>query len=550
LNTKKCLITIVSGLLMTAVMHAQEASDLTAEKQLAQRKAELDAREKALNEREKTLAEKERATANSTRRSREKAGAKAKQQQAKAQSKEEQAKAEVIARKMHEPFWKRLDEAMLEQLGTPAYTPPAPGATPAPTTRRIPPTPFDSPPYPNGDWQIGGSTIIGDPGELAPYPLMQALYEGPNGDAWKRSKIQFYGWINFSGNISTSDAGGKTQNGNFPLIYDLRPNRMELNQIVLYIERLPDEAQTDHIDWGFRVSFLYGLDYRFTFSRGWLSDQLLKHNSYYGFDTPMVYLDLYIPYVFQGMNIRIGRIISEPDIEAQLAPNNLMASHSLLYGFDPYCQEGIFTTTKINDQWTIQAGISDGTDVAIWQEDPGRQPTGTVMVQWTAPNQMDSVYVGDNVINNGEWGYNNMQQLVGTWTHKFNDKIYTTTEAWYMWEHDAISHPTKDVPFQSGSFPVRDGYASEVAVVNYTMFRIARNTFFTVRNEYMNDRVGARTGFPTQYSEHAIGITYWPDKIITIRPELRFDHAYDTNAYDNGTKRSQLAFITDVIYHF
>ena len=78
LNTKKCLITIVSVLLMTAVMHAQEASDLTAEKQLAQRKAELDAREKALNEREKTLAEKERATANSTSRSREKAGAKAK----------------------------------------------------------------------------------------------------------------------------------------------------------------------------------------------------------------------------------------------------------------------------------------------------------------------------------------------------------------------------------------------------------------------------------------------------------------------------------------
>src|SRR6476620_9789243 len=318
LNTKKCLITIESALLMTAVMHAQEASDLTAEKQLAQRKAELDAREKALNEREKTLAEKERATANSTQRSREKAGAKAKQEQAKAQSKEEQAKAEVIARKMHEPFWKRLDEAMLEQLGTPAYTPPAAGATPAP---------FDSPPYPNGDWQIGGSTIIGDPGELAPWPLMQALYEGPNGEAWKKSKVQFYGWVNFSGNISTSDAGGKTQNGNFPLIYDLRPNRMELNQLVLYIERLPDEAQTDHIDWGFRVSFLYGLDYRFTFSRGWFSDQLLKHNSYYGFDTPMVYLDLYIPYVFQGMNIRIGRIISEPDIEAQLAPNNLMASH-------------------------------------------------------------------------------------------------------------------------------------------------------------------------------------------------------------------------------
>src|SRR6202043_3101648 len=281
LNTKKCLITIVSALLMTAVMHAQEASDLTAEKQLAQRKAELDAREKALNEREKTLAEKERATANSTSRSREKAGVKARQQQAEAQSKEEQAKAAAAEKKLHEPFLKRLDEAFLEQLGTPANTPPEPGATPTP--RRIPPAPFDSPPFPAGDWQIGGSPVIGDPGELSPYPLMQAIYEGPGGDAWKRSKVQIYGWVNFSGNISTSHNTSKGQNANFPLVYDIRPNRMELNQIVLYLERLPDENQTDHIDWGFRISTLYGLDYRFTISRGLFSNQLLRHNSYTGF---------------------------------------------------------------------------------------------------------------------------------------------------------------------------------------------------------------------------------------------------------------------------
>jgi hypothetical protein len=426
LNTKKCLITIVSAILMTAVMHAQEASDLTTEQGLAQRKAELDAREKALNEREKRLAEKERATANSPLRSREKAGAKTKQQEAKAQRTEEQAKAARAEKKLHEPFAQRLGEAFLEQLGTPAYVPPDPNA---PNPRRIPPAPFDSPPFPAADWQIGGTQIIGDPGELPPYPLMQAIYEGPYGQAWKDSKVQIYGWINFSGNISTSHPSNKSENGNFPLIYDLRPNRMELNQFVLYIERLADENQTDHVDWGFRISTLLGLDYRFTTTYGFLSDQLLKHNSYFGFDMPMIYLDLYIPYVFQGMNVRIGRIISEPDIEAQLAPNNLMASHSLLYGFDNYCQEGIFTTTKINDQWTLQAGISDGTDVALWQKDPGRQVTGTAMVQWTSPNQMDSIYAGDNNFNNGKFGYNNLQQIVGTWTHKFNDKIYTATEA-------------------------------------------------------------------------------------------------------------------------
>ncbi|HEY6070814.1 MAG TPA: hypothetical protein VIU85_05500, partial [Chthoniobacterales bacterium] len=144
---------------------------------------------------------------------------------AKTETVEEQKKAER-AQKLREPFLKRLDEAFLEQLGTPAYTPPDPNAPPAPNPRRIPPAPFDSPPFPSGDWQINGTPIIGDPGELAPYPFMQAIYEGPVGDKIKNSKVQLYGWVNFSGNVSTSHTTKASENGNFPLIYDLRPNRM------------------------------------------------------------------------------------------------------------------------------------------------------------------------------------------------------------------------------------------------------------------------------------------------------------------------------------
>src|SRR5262249_3979862 len=99
---------------------------------------------------------------------------------------EEKAKAERAERKLHEPFLKRLDAAFLEQLRTPAYPPLDPST---PNSRRIPPPPFDSPPFPSGDWQINGTPIIGDPGELAPYSLMQAIYEGPSGDAWKKSKV-------------------------------------------------------------------------------------------------------------------------------------------------------------------------------------------------------------------------------------------------------------------------------------------------------------------------------------------------------------------------
>ena len=442
----------------------------------------------------------------------------------------------------------RFFEAFGKDLQSPAYQAPEPNASPL--QRRIAPAPFDSPPFPSADWQIGGTPIIGDPGNVGPWPLMEAVYAGPYGDAWKKSRIQIYGWEAFSWNVSTSTNASRGPNANFPLIYDLRPNRFEQNQFVLYVERVPDEFQTDHVDWGFRVSSVYGLDYRFMISRGLFSDQLLKYNRYYGFDMPMMYLDLYIPRIFQGMNVRIGRIISEPDIEAQLAPNNLMASHSLVYGFDNYTQTGIFTTAKLNQQWTIQLGLSNGTDVALWQKDPGNQPTGTMMIQWISPGQTDSIYAGDNAFNNGVFGYNNLQQIVGTWTHKFNDKIYTATEALYMYMFDAKTHPTPEVPFQSGSFPVRPGYAPEWGMVNYTMFRIAPAAFLTLRNEFYDDIVGSRTGHATKYSEHSLGVTWWPDKIITLRPELRFDHSYDTAAFDNGTRRNQFVASMDFIIHY
>jgi hypothetical protein len=35
-------------------------------------------------------------------------------------------------------------------------------------------------------------------------------------------------------------------------------------------------VQNDHFDWGFRVTQLYGVDYRFTTANGYFSQQLLK----------------------------------------------------------------------------------------------------------------------------------------------------------------------------------------------------------------------------------------------------------------------------------
>jgi hypothetical protein len=93
-------------------------------------------------------------------------------------------------------------------------------------------------------------------------PLMRAIYGGKNGDWWRRTGVDIYGWLNAGFNISTSHSS------NAPAAYYIRPNGGELDQVTLYIERLPNTVQTDHVDWGFRITNLYGLDYRYTTAKG------------------------------------------------------------------------------------------------------------------------------------------------------------------------------------------------------------------------------------------------------------------------------------------
>ena len=225
--------------------------------------------------------------------------------------------------------------------------------------RRIPTSPLTSPPYPSADWNYGGSSVIGATNTTS-YPLMQAVYGGANGEAWKQSRVQVYGWINPGFNVSTS------RDSNLPEGYNIFPNRIDLDQAVLYVERTPDTVQKDHVDWGFRAGGMYGIDYHFTAAKGWLSQQLLQDHRQYGFDPLMLYGDLYFPQVADGLNIRMGRYISVPDIEAQLAVNNYTYSHSLLFSYDPFTQTGIIGTLKLNDRWLINLGLSAGNDIAPW----------------------------------------------------------------------------------------------------------------------------------------------------------------------------------------
>src|SRR5208337_2483682 len=253
------------------------------------------------------------------------------------------------------------------------------------------------------------------------------------GQAMGDNHIQVYGWINAGGNLSNNTVRG----GNAPAAYDYNPNTVQLDQAVLYIERLPDTVQKDHIDWGFRLAPIYGENYRYTTAFGLWSNQLLNQNKNYGYDMPMAYGEVFIAQVLEGLLIRVGRYISIPDIEAQLAPNNYMYTHSMTYAYDNYTNTGVIATLQATRNWVLQLGLSAGTETVPWNtKDPGTQPTLTVCARYTTDSSNDNAQVCANGINDGTWGYNNLQWYGATYYHKFDEKWHLAFEAWDMHQNN------------------------------------------------------------------------------------------------------------------
>jgi hypothetical protein len=437
---------------------------------------------------------------------------------------------------------------------------PAPGPdTPAPY--RGYPAPVSNPPFPFIVWPIGGTPWIGYPNATA-YPLTTALQNGPNGDWWKKANIQIYGWVDLGMNLSTSSA---RPYGNLPAAYAEIPNTFQLDQATLYFERTPDTIQTDHFDWGFRFTNLYGLDYRFTTAEGYFSQQLLNNpkangsiGNKYGYDPVMAYVDLYFPHLGKGTDVRIGRYISLPDIEAQLAPNNYTYTHSLTYTYDCYTQTGINMTTKWSNHWTTQVGLSGGCEAAPWAKDAGL--TGNVCVGYTWSEGGDNIYVCANSLNSGKYNYNNLAAYYATWYHKFGkSSVHMDWETWYQYMKDTpnVNNPAAAyllIENSNGAFcktaTELTCFAPEWATVHYITKQLGKHNAIIVRNEYVDDIKGQRTGFATKYTEHDISWNHWIGSTLVFRPELRYEHAYDAPAYNNGTKKSQLMFAADVIFFY
>ena len=474
----------------------------------------------------------------------------------------------------------------------------APADPKAPPGRRDgwPATPEAIPPYPFTEWPYGGSTALGvTRASSVDSPLMAALSNTPFGQSLNDSHIQIYGWINAGGNLSNNTVRG----GNAPAAYDYNPNTVQLDQAVVYFERLPDTVQKDHVDWGFRVAPIYGENYRYTTAYGLFSSQLLNQNANNGFDIPMAYGEVFIPQLAEGLMIRIGRYISIPDIEAQLAPNNYMYTHSMTYTFDNYTNTGIEGTLAVTKNWMFQLGVTVGTESMPWHvgqtianpfpnplfpnttmlKDPGATPSITGGVRWTSDSGNDDVNIVANGINGGQWGYNNLQWYGLTYYHKFNDQWHISFESYNEHQNNVLNanNPAALAAFAAGGTPfspqimpfnspflaqcssstVFSCTASVQTYLAYLSYKPGPLDNISYRVEFFDDQQGQRTGVKTRYFETGIGWQHWFSPQIEIRPEVSFYKSLDANAFNGNSnlgiapnKSTALIGSADIIIHF
>jgi hypothetical protein len=409
--------------------------------------------------------------------------------------------------------------------------------------RRTFDSPLDSPPYPSGDWSYGGSPTIGVP-DTNVYPLMTALKH-------ENSRTKIYGWAKGTYNQSTS------HDDNYPLIFASTPDTARLHQVVTFVERLPDTVQNTHFDWGYHITALYyGIDYRFTTTKGYLSQQLLVSNRTYGYDPLMEYVDLYFP-IKSGLNVRVGRILSLPGLDSPLAPSNYTMTRSLVYTIEPVTDTGAVATLKLNKQWLVQLGMSAGHDVAPWSSD--HKPSVIGCVNYSSSTNHDNLYACANGINDGKYAYDNVQQYDLIWAHKFNAKWHTATESLFMYQRDVpnvagnVANPITPENGTLGAYCAPGQLrclAPEYAVVNYLNREINPSLTVGFRSDLLNDKKGQRTGTATKYTENTLYLNRYFGSTFLVQSDLRFDHSWDKRGYNNGKARNQLVWGISMVFRY
>ena len=352
--------------------------------------------------------------------------------------------------------------------------------------------------------------------------------------------------INVGGWVSSGVAGNidsPTDNYNGPVTFGDRANEFHMNELYGYIEKSVD-AEGKKWDLGFRADILYGTDARFTQQANFDNTLILNSDSrFYKLAFPQAYATIFAP-IGNGLTTKIGHFYTIIGNEVVTAPDNFFYSHAytMQYG-EPFTHTGILSSYPVNDNISVTAGVVTGWD-SFFQEPANFLGGATYTTDDEKTSLAFSLITGDVNNPNMKNDEHNRTMYSIVFSHDITDTLH------YKLQHDmGIEEKYK------GS-----DSAKWYGINQYLTYDVNDQLGAGIRLEWFRDEDGVRVGAigngntmpggQNHYLAATVGLNYSPLSWVTLRPEVRYDHATENNAFNDGLSKDQLLISADAIVRF
>lgn len=400
------------------------------------------------------------------------------------------------------------------------------------------------------------------------------------GDSLTGTGIQVHGWLQ-AGLIANDNGTNDVSKQAF-----LNSEEgLNLNQLALVVEKpvksnvvsraTPTPApMREEMDWGFKVTSIYGNDAQFFKTYGWDDDlhinDLSKGNES-AFTVAQAYLEFYLP-VLGGSNLMVGLFHTPLENEIGFAlpspaPTEFYTrAYSFVHG--PAKHAGLLYSAKLPSApgesiWGFELGVVQG-----WNnlQDENNDVDVIANLRWRSPD-MSTWVDWENIYGNGAndsfagCACGSPYPTVGDDADRY--QTYLTVSK--------VLDPNNRVALEMSygkqeAAALNGGADAQWYGANLNWYhKLAEDKTWNTRLEWFNAddpanlvMTGAAAGMaPSQWSTgdfYALttNLSWFPSKALRIRPELRYDvqNSDGPDAYANGTKDSQLVASVDMTLYF
>ncbi len=442
--------------------------------------------------------------------------------------------------------------APLPSVTLPSAPMPIPGRVPLiPTAQAKDPAPMTPMPIApkNGDAKPEEPKAEDEKKEEEVGHFMRLISGTCVGSVLEECKIKVDGWAAFSYTHSSRDTS------NLPVTWNDRANSFLMQQFWVNIEK-PLDTDSKCVNYGFKVAFLAGSDYRFTVVRGLLDDQLknskfdiqeanLFKQNIYGFDIPIFYANAWLPGVMgEGTEVGIGRFLCPWGYESVMAPTAPLLSRSYAFQWaPPFFHTGLLVAPTFNKN--VSAKMILGTNDTFLDGSDELRFIGAIT--FTDDEKNNSLTLG-TTLGRGKFnagrpngpaqgtttlglayepaGRNNINVFDLVYTHKMSDDLSYAVELIYGYQQGvpAGAAGIRNPGDVGANFNGTSGTAHWGSIVNYLTYNFSETTSGIARFEIFHDAQGQRTGFEGCYYAGTLGLQFKPCSSVIFRPEVRYDY--------------------------